>query len=212
MKNKNSNSAGSTGKQARDIYASDAERRRAAYRTRQKGWRAALECGLVPDKYAQDIDLELGDDLLWQSEKKSIALKRVKNDIALQIDYESKKLAEREAQVHADFREREQSAKEEMNRAIENAKVKYDNTVKALTESKRKQVDQIKAQRAKIDEIGKLKDQAQVELNTVHDKLGVHSCELDGLILASFPGKDNEALRSAIEKGDQQIIYNWSSG
>jgi len=192
----------------RNTTVVDAEKRQSSARLKISGWNIALGKNLVNLKYKTDIDVQHGHTLVLDSESNATELKNFCKDHESQIKSKKEILKLQRQKILSDARQKKVSAAQKRNEAVRIARENFKNEMEQIKNELALQLQKLKAEYDKLKLQSNEKEKMQKKLNSSHAELELYTSELNGIILAAFPGKKNREIRRAIERGDEDFLRN----
>ena len=188
------------------VQSTQAEKRNFSANLKLQSWLQLKKMGRVPEKFKNDFDAAGFEKILHASNEKSQQLRMYikSNEVKNQEIY--KNLVAKKNDVRANSRDQIAEIKKKFLEQVEKLRAEKDAAIEKIKNERNQDAlscdEEIK--KLKLQKNEKIKIQS--ELTDIHERVGVQTEILDGLIAASFPGNANEELRTAIRRGDNQFI------
>ena len=199
---KTSASVGNT----RLVNLHNVERRNDGVRRKRAGWQKAVQLGIVPERYRKDLDQQATEPSLAASAKLIGNIRTFRGDRKAQITSQRKQLTARGKEISAKRKRSVNSAREHTKKLVESARRERDHILNQVRSEAKKQKDKIRYERSLLHKDENTNRAQHEQLHSIHIELGKYEDELDGIMLAAFPGKSNRTLREAIRNGNIELI------
>jgi len=181
------------------------KKRNTVVKLKIKGWRAAVEKNLVPERYQNDIDTDAIEARLIEIEQKLNELEASGQLEDAQAQKLIRDLNAEERQVRSDTNKEADEIREEYRQICAGAKKKRDEQLKKLADRKKSTLEDLSQRKKKAQEPDMNAEKTKLEILEAHNALGASENELDGLIRASFSAPGDKKMIDAIRRGEIEV-------
>ena len=191
--------------QKRQLNTAHVRKRVVAVRLKLRGWQALAEAGFLPQRFAADVDIPKLDQLVtsaegllasWRTKRQTAQHQHSKSQELSQFQLDKLRAEEKKVTASLKERQKEEVAQLRERHAQERAEAKehYRSQKEQLMLDMRK----AKAEAAALPQMR--------ELMAMHRALSPQEGVLEGLLEASFPGREYRSFRRLVATGNVEQI------